>query len=346
MPTTENTFTSYLQNPKPPNNLGVQIKWSNVCSSRGRQTQLNIINDKTGVREEVKDKKSPLQACMLFFTKTMLDIIVIETNRKIEETMMQLQSMLAADSSSRYGYVRLTNPSEVLALIGITYMRGLLGQAHQGTNAMFYEIFGNPVFSATMSRSRFKFLIAHISFDDHTLRPTRWRHNRFVAFRESFEEFNESCGKFLVPDDYLSLDETLYRMRSQISFKQFNPSKPANYGMLYKSINACRYSFTFSTAVYSGKPKAEPTFYYTPGTSQTVKYLIQNLECHTNLVGRNILYHRLYTLIPMAQWLLERGITSVGTLQSNRKGIPAEIKEIKDRETNSYEVYWERITAY
>ena len=46
-------------------------------------------------------------------------------------------------------------PSEVLALIGMIYLRGLLEQAHQSTNAMFYEIFGNPLFSATMSRSRF-----------------------------------------------------------------------------------------------------------------------------------------------------------------------------------------------
>ena len=43
LPTTEKTLTSYRENPKPPNNFGVQIKWSNVCSSRGRQTQLNII---------------------------------------------------------------------------------------------------------------------------------------------------------------------------------------------------------------------------------------------------------------------------------------------------------------
>ena len=49
LPTTENTFTSYLENPKLIYNLGVQIKWSNVCSSRGRQTQLNIIKDKTSV---------------------------------------------------------------------------------------------------------------------------------------------------------------------------------------------------------------------------------------------------------------------------------------------------------
>ena len=107
-------------------------------------------------------------------------------------------------------------------------------------------------------------------------------------------------------------------------------------------MNDCSYPFTFSTVVYPAKPKAEPTSYYTPGTSQTVKYLIQNLECHTNLVARNMLYDRLYTSITMVQWLLDRRITSVGTLQSNRKGNPAEIKEIKDRETNSYEIYWEK----
>ena len=92
-----------------------------------------------------------------------------------------------------------------------------------------------------------------------------------------FEEFNKNCGKFLVPNDYLSLDNTLYPTRTQISFKQFNSSKPAKYGMLYKSINAFRYRFTFSTAVYPAKPKADPTSCYTPGTSQTVKYLISKI---------------------------------------------------------------------
>ena len=65
--------------------------------------------------------------------------------------MVQLQSMLAADSSCTYGYVRLTNPLEVLAFIVMIYMRGLSRRAHHSTNAMFHEIFGNPLFSATMS---------------------------------------------------------------------------------------------------------------------------------------------------------------------------------------------------
>ena len=70
------------------------------------------------------------------------------------------------------------------------------------------------------------------------MRPTLWQHDRFAAFRKIFKEFNKNCGKFLVPNDYLSLDETLYPTRMQINFKQFNPSKPDKYRMLYKSINA------------------------------------------------------------------------------------------------------------
>ena len=130
--------------------------------------------------------------------------------------------------------------------------------------------------------------------------------------------------------------------KNLISLYILPDQRRVNLLVLYKSINAFRYPFTFSIAVFSDMPTAEPTFYYTPGTSQTVKYPIQNLECHTNLVAGNILYDRLYTSMPMVQWLLDRGKTSVGTLQSNRKAIPAEIRETKDRETKSYVIYWKK----
>ena len=78
-----------------------------------------------------------------------------------------------------------------------------------------------------------------------------------------------------------------------------------------------------------------PTFYYIPGTAQTVKYLIQNLECHTNLVRRNTLYDRLY-LIPMAQWLLDRGITSVELSNQIEKESQLKLKKSKtEKQTQS-----------
>ena len=42
--------------------------------------------------------------------------------------------------------------------------------------------------------------------------------NRFEAMRYVFVECNKNFAKAMVPDFCLSLDETLYLMRNQISF--------------------------------------------------------------------------------------------------------------------------------
>ena len=50
---------------------------------------------------------------------------------------------------------------------------------------------------------------------------------------------------------------------------------------------------------------------------------------------------RLYTSIPMANWLLEKNITVVGTLMTNRRGIPDEIKVTNNREEFSQTIHFE-----
>jgi len=146
----------------------------------------------------------------------------------------------------------------------------------------------------------------------------------------------------LVPGDYLSLDETLYPMRTQISFKQYNPNKPAKYGLLLKAINAARYPYTFIAAPYCGKPVGDSGEHYVSGTFEVVKKMVDRLQTVVSLAGRNISFDRLYTSIPLALWLYQRNITCLGTMQVNRKGIPMEIKDVKQREPLSSEVYWQK----
>ena len=38
--------------------------------------------------------------------------------------------------------------------------------------------------------------------------------------------------------------------------------------------------------------------------------------------------------------VLERKITTSGTNQANRKGIPSEIKQVYNRDNSSYKVFW------
>ena len=95
--------------------------------------------------------------------------------------------------------------------------------------------------------------------------------------------------------------------------------------------------------IYVGKPRnhsnQEQCKFYVRGTEVTVKMLVTDLEKHTSLSGRNISYNRLYTSISLAKWLLERNITTVGTLQANRKSIPEEVKRVGSRYSNFYEVF-------
>ena len=149
-----------------------------------------------------------------------------------------------------------------------------------------------------------------------------------------------------MPGNYLSLDEALHSMRTQISFKQYNPNKPAKYGLLLKAINAARYPYTFIAAPYCGKPVGDPGEYYVSGTLEVVKKMVGRLESNVSLTGRSISFDRFYTSIPLALWLYQKNSTSLGTMQINRKGNPTEIKDIKQREPFSSEIYWQKDSPY
>lgn len=48
---------------------------------------------------------------------------------------------------------------------------------------LFNDKTGHSVFSATMGKNRFKFLLANIRFDDEESRPLRWKSDQFAAVR-------------------------------------------------------------------------------------------------------------------------------------------------------------------
>ena len=121
-------------------------------------------------------------------------------------------------------------------------------------------------------------------------------------------------------------------MRNQVSFKQFNPSKPGKYGLLFRSTNAARYPYTFIVAAYSGKPVGQASEHYITGCDETVKSLITRLQRSTNLRGRNLSFDRMYTFIPLCEWLLQNSITSIDTLKTNRRGMPDDFKKVEGRE--------------
>ena len=158
-----------------------------------------------------------------------------------------------------------------------------------------------------------------------------------MAIHDYFEKCNETFGAAIVTEDYISLAKTLYLTRNQVNFKQYNPDKLAKYGVLFKSLNCTCYPYTHQTHAYSGKPAEAPNEFCIQGTANYIKFLVQKLSMYHSLTGGNITMKNLYTSFKIADWLLNRKITTLGTMQSNQVRIPLEIKETKDREILSTE---------
>ena len=135
-------------------------------------------------------------------------------------------------------------------------------------------------------------------------------------------------------------------MRNRVSFKQFNLSQLAKYGLLFKSITSARYPYSFLSAPFCGKPKSEPTEEYKQGIFEVTKHMVEKISNYTSLKGKNIGFDRLYTSIPLAYWLLVKDITSVGTLVPNRRGLPKEFIKTTKREEFSYKVLWHKDEPY
>jgi len=226
-------------------------------------------------------------------------------------------------------------------LIGLIYLRGLLKQNNDIRAHLYKDIIGNLLFGATMSRNRFSLLLSNLMFDEYEERLQLWPSDRFAAIRSIFENFNVNCLKYMVPSEYLTIDESLIPMRNQINFKQYNPMMPAKYGLLFKSLNDARYPYTYNSIVYSGKPVNGPGPFYIDSIENSIKKLVTNTSSKLPLAGRNISMDRLYTSIPIANWLREKSITVIDTLKHNRIGIPDELKDAKGREEHSVTLHYE-----
>ena len=57
-----------------------------------------------------------------------------------------------------------------------------------------------------------------------------------------------------VPSLPISIDESLFPYRGHISIKNYNPNKPARYGLLFKSIPDAEVPNTYYNLTYAGKP--------------------------------------------------------------------------------------------
>lgn len=287
--------------------------------TKGRTPARNVITERPGVKQVAKYAKTNVQAWSLLFTDEMISLIVKYTNIQID--MKRPQYSRERDATE-------TNEEEIKALIGILYISGVMKSAHLNTKDIWAKDgTGTDIVICTMSRKRFHFLMNCLRFDDKSTRNKRKQHDKITHIREIFEAFKTNSQSTYTVSENVTIDENLEAFRGRCSFRVFMKSKPAKYGLKIFMLTDSQSFFTYNMEIYCG---TQPDGPYT--INNAACEVVKRLVTPISQTGRNITVDNWFTSIPLAQDLLQHyRLTLVGTVRKNKREIPTEFVQVKDK---------------
>ena len=222
---------------------------------------------------------------------------------------------------------------EFMAFIGLTLLAWEV-RSEKNWDVSVRELFGsplhNPMYKATMAVGRFEDIRRTLRFDDKRTRAFRLETDHMAAFRYVWDLFLVNCRQF-IPSDCVTVDEQLVPFRGRCKFLQYMPSKPAKYGLKIFWVCDARIPYAIDGIVYTGRQPGEEV------QKNLGENIVQQLCSRFRNTGRNITMDNFFTSVPLAQHLLEKDLTIVGTLRQNKPDIPPLMKPSKSREVHSTE---------
>lgn len=284
-------------------------RWSKeVPEKRGRRLGKNIVSHLPGPKGAAKSVKSPLEAWSLLFSDDIVNTIVDRTNDEIRRRLETIKV--------RQSYHSTADSTEIKALFGLFYLRGVQRSAHLNLHELWSPKFGTSLFRATMPLNRFDFLTSCLRFDDKATREQRKQNDKFAPIREIWEKFVSNCTEYYTPHEYCTIDEQLMGYRGRCPFKIYLASKPHKYGIKFVMMNDARTWYMVNAIPYVGKVTTENNM---PVPFHYVKKLAQPIYG----TGRNITVDNWFSSVDLFEnMLIEHGLTMTGTLRKNKREIP------------------------
>jgi hypothetical protein len=137
------------------------------------------------------------------------------------------------------------------------------------------------------------------------------------------------CGRCYTPSAFLTIDEQLLGYRGRCGFRQYIPSKPDRYGIKLWLCTDSETFYTCNAAPYLGKQAGECR---QQNVGSTVVSQLTEPYYHS---GRNVTVDNFFNDVKLSEFLLEKGLTLVGTMRRNKRDIPSEFLPNRTRTEGS-----------
>ena len=174
-----------------------------------------------------------------------------------------------------------------------------------------------------MSAKRLDEIRRALRFDDPTTRNSRLAPDKLAAVHLLQDEFVENSQHCYSHTECVTVDEQLYPYRERCRFIQYMPSKPTKYGLKFWFLADASSYYVSNFQMYTGKDESR--------TEELGMHVVPSLTSQLYGTGRNVTCDNFFTKLKLARKLLLERMTLVGTIRSNRKEIPKELPEVKQK---------------
>ena len=172
------------------------------------------------------------------------------------------------------------------------------------------------MYKATMSVERFEDIRRFLRFNNKRTREFRRQADHMAAFRYIWDLFISNCKKSYSPHECVAIDEQLVPFKGRRKFLQNIPIKPGKYGIkifwLDDSITNCG----FDGSVCTGRQPGEEV------KRNVGSSIVHKLCSPLQHSGRNVTAGNFFISVQLAESLLDKSLTLVGTLRQNKRDYP------------------------
>ena len=193
----------------------------------------------------------------------------------------------------------------------------------------------NNNFGSVMSSRRFELLLKFLHLNDSRKQPAQGQpgYDKLYKVRPLLDTVVRNFQSCYSLTENLSIDESMVGFKGWLAFLQYMPKKPQKWGMKAWVLADSSNGYVWNWRLYTGKEVNAPE---SPlGLAHRVVLDLHNDDRLRNK-GYRIFMDNFYSSPALFQDLKEERFEARGTLRTNRRGIPEELKSTKLRKGESH----------
>ena len=264
----------------------------------GRYPAQNVFNGRSGVTSYCRNIETPADAWRLLIDEGCIRHIIECTNDAANATCPGWSC----------------SEEEMEKFIGLLYLRGVMNQRNFPLDLLWSKEMGSAAFSSTMPRDRFRSIKEHLRFDKKSTRQQRLAQDKFCLISFIMNRFVENAMKSYNPEPSMTVDEQLFPTKARCKFTQYMAQKPDKFGIKFWILAEVDSKYCYNIIPYLGKEEGR--------TAGLATHVVLKLVEPLHGKGYNITTDNFFTNKDLAEELLKRRLSLVGTVRLNRRELP------------------------